>query len=117
MAIKDEALVRALRTLDVLGAKYKVITATGEEHGELEVVKPKSSEPRNQFKQLGYLDVVAALKVGDVAKLTIPDFMPPDDADRYRGTVASKACQLWGKGNTMTAWADDRQAIEILRIM
>jgi hypothetical protein len=117
MAIKDEALVRALRTLDVLGAKYKVITATGEEHGELEVVKRQSGEPRNHFKQLGYAEVVAALNVGDVAKLPLPSDMSPDNAERYRGTIASKACQLWGKGNTMTAWADDRQAIEILRIM
>lgn len=117
MAIKDEALVRALRTLDALEAKYKVITATGEEYGELELAQTEPLKPRNSFKTLGYLDVVAALKVGDVAKLPLSSGMSFENAEKYRGSVASKGCQLWGKGNTMTAWADDKQAIEILRIM
>ncbi len=117
MSIKEEALIKALRTLDALGAKYKVVTATGEEHGELQLAQTEPSKPRNTFKELGYIDVVAGLQVGDVAKLPLPSGMSPENAERYRGTVASKGCQLWGKGNTMTAWADDKQAIEILRIM
>ena len=117
MAIKDEALVRALRTLDALEAKYKVITATGEEYGELELAQTEPLKPRNKFKALGYSEVVAALKVGDVAKLPLPSGISFENAEKYRGSVASRGCKLWGKGNTMTAWADDKQAIEILRIM
>jgi hypothetical protein len=119
MSVKNEALTKALRTLDALGAKYKVVTATGEEFGDLVVKKApsgKPSVPRNDYKHLGYVEVVSTLKVGDVAVLPVPEELDKNGADKYRGTVASKANQLFGRGSAVTAWAEDRRAIEILRI-
>lgn len=102
MDIKQIAVTKALKILDALGAKYKVIL-DDQEYGTLETVAPRKRGPykrvNNYVKQLDYIDKVRALEPGDVLKFP---FDTADEARRFQSALSGRAGQIFGKGTCMT---------------
>jgi hypothetical protein len=113
--IKSSAVSRAVALLNAAGAKFKVITAEGEEFGELIVALPKvRTVTRNtQFEhgeRTAYIRAhLEGLKVGDT---TIVPWGPYGDG--LGNCVPPTAQALWGKRSYITETVDG--GTEILRV-
>lgn len=91
---------KAIALLNATGCKYKVIDPLGIEYGELKVEAPSTGRKKvNKFANTGYIDVIAAMKVGDVK-----EFTPPEGAmaEAFRKAIAGRASQLLGNGSVTT---------------
>ena len=108
-------LKEALRRLEAIGSKYAVISG-GETYGSLKIVLPTPEKPKKHartgldYKPL-YAKKMNSLKIGCVAVIDVPDGF---NVDFVRGTVASRACTMWGKGNSSTSRSGN--IIEVCRL-
>lgn len=113
MLIKDKALIHALKTLDALQCRYKVITPEGDEHGELQIAH--ENKRRNSLYPQGarssYLrPIMEPLKVGDAIVIPAGEF----EASILQHSVCAIAHKLWGASSYRTTLND--QSIELFRI-
>ncbi len=113
MLIKEKALMHALRTLDALQCKYKVITPAGDEYGDLQVVpeNKRRNSPYPPGARSSYLrPIIEPLKVGEAIVIPAGEF----DAGILQHSVCAIAHKLWGASSYRTSLND--QSIELFRI-
>ena len=114
MDIKKDAINKAIRLLDAVKAKYKIITEDGEEFGELEVmVKPKYSLRRRVFAETGYIEKIKPMAVGDVVTLSPPD---GSTCEQMRSAVCGTLNRMYGAGACMTTINKVTNQVEVLRV-
>ena len=110
-----KTILQAEKMLRATGCDYKIITASGEEFGNLEVV-PKKKRMMNPNREYGelvkhydqYIDYDAA--EGDVFEVP----RGPFTVEEVRSGVCSKLSKTWGNGTYTTAIAEDK--VQVLRI-
>ncbi len=113
--IQKTAIMRALRTLDVLGVPYAAII-DGETLGTLQVRQPDAPEERPRYKRgetmKHYLDKVQNLQPGETATIEAGPF----DLRVLAGHVSSAGFRLWGAGNYITQTEKGANAVTVLRL-
>lgn len=91
---------QAIKVLDLLGAKYKIVLPDGEEHGELKVVEEKKKTKRDlpSYGRLEtrnfFLPFVNGMKAGDVVVIDCIEF----DKRVIARDISSYYCNYKGKG-------------------
>lgn len=111
------AVQRAVLLLNAAKVEYAIRMPDGEILGALPVGK-KAGTPRrkvNDFRALvpGYIDQVAALEPGGVARWRVDAHL----ADPFRKCVASVATQRLGQGHCITAIVGEaKDIVEVLRV-
>lgn len=115
--IQRKELERAVRFIEALGCKFKVITAEGEEFGTLEV-KPEVDPKHRKASEYPYgeltkwyrpfIDFDAA--VGTVQLIPVGKY----PHHTIRSGVCATLTKAWGKDNYTTAVTGDM--VEVLRI-
>lgn len=107
-SIHQVAINRALTLLSAAGCKFKIITAEGDEYGELEVVAPQSRKPVRRDLGHLYVDKMNKLPVGGHLIFDHPE------PERLRSALSAKAATMWGNGAAITSREGNR--IELLRV-
>jgi hypothetical protein len=115
MNVVAKAAQQAITLLTALKADFKIILPTGEEYGNLEVVRPKE-RTRVQVNKRGslsaiYQPIIQEMQVGDVKVVPVPEGV---GVENMRGAIAAFAVTHWGKGASKTCVTD--QTVEILRV-
>jgi hypothetical protein len=116
MNVVAKAAQQAITLLNALKADFKIILPTGEEYGNLEVVRPKE-RTRVQHNKRGslfaiYEPIINSMQVGDVKVVAIPEGVAPE---HIRGAISGYASHHWGAGSAKTCVNDN--AVEILRVL
>lgn len=116
MNVVAKAAQQAIALLTALKADFKIILPTGEEYGNLEVVRPKE-RTRVQMNKRGslsavYLPIIESMKVGDVMTVPVPEHLV---AEHVRGAMAAYVSKNWGVGSAKTCINEN--AVEILRVL
>lgn len=116
MNVVAKAAQQAITLLNALKADFKIILPTGEEYGNLEVVRPKE-RTRVQHNKRGslfviYEPIIKSMRIGDVKAVTIPDGVAPE---HIRGAISGYASHHWGAGSAKTCVTGN--TIEILRVL
>jgi hypothetical protein len=91
---------QAIRVLDLLDAKYKIILPDGEEHGELKVAEQKKPNKRN-LPSYGHLETrkfftpfIKGMKAGDTVVIDCAQF----DKRVIARDISSYICNSLGGG-------------------
>ena len=102
------AFNRALRTLNALGAKYKIVLPNG---ASFEGLKTMETEQRTgKFAHTGYVDAVRAMEIGSVLVFETPEGGRPES---FRSAISGVASFAFGR-NACTTHLSGR-TVEILR--
>lgn len=115
MQVQQLALDRALKTLDALGAQYKIIMPDGSEHGVLTVTAAhRTRNMKYKFGERGeYLATfMDKMQPGDVAVIPLGQY----DLESLRSCASARAVGHWGKGSATVASDAKKQEIQVLRI-
>lgn len=116
MNVVAKAAQQAISLLNALKADFKIILPTGEEYGNLEIVRPKVFK-RIQHNKRGtligvYLPIIESMQVGDVRVVEVPEGINPD---HMRGAMTSYTSKQWGNGSAKTCVTE--KTVEILRVL
>jgi hypothetical protein len=116
MNVVAKAAQQAITLLNALKADFKIILPTGEEYGNLEVVRPKE-RTRVQHNKRGslsavYLPIIQSMQVGDVMVVAVPEGISPE---HMRGSMAGYANKNWGSSSAKTCITEN--TVEILRVL
>ena len=112
--VKTIALQHAIKTLNSVGAKYKIIAEDGSEYGTLVLGKQPKRQlefPMGQVREY-YLPFIKDMKAGQVAKIPAGVF----GLERIQGGVGAYASQTWGKKSVVTHQDEENGVVEVLRI-
>jgi hypothetical protein len=119
--VETKAALQAIKLLNAVGAKYKIIYPDGTEVGELVLAKVepegKKKITRRRDFSLAYgtyakliRPMLKSTDVGQVASIPIA----PYNAERLRSAATAIAHHLWGNGSHTSAIT--KTHVEILRI-
>lgn len=114
--IQTKATQQALRLLNALGAKYKIILPDATEYGELIVAKeePKKMRRKLRYPRGTFSSFLAPMfehtKVGDVVQIPIGEFKP----EHLRSAATAYTNHLWGPGSATSSVT--KQHIEVMRL-
>ena len=116
MNVVAKAAQQAISLLTALKADFKIILPTGEEFGNLEIVRPKD-RTRNMKHRRGalsdiYKPFIESMAVGDVVVIPVPEGIDPLD---MRGSMSAFASKNWGNGSAKTCINEN--TVEILRVL
>lgn len=118
--IEKHTLNKAIAILSALKVQYKVITADGDEYGELEVVHKKARTVQRRVQVGTYRDLftetLTKTPVGGVEQfsLALVKTIEGSDPELFRSALTAHASKLWGTGNYTSTITDTD--VEILRI-
>lgn len=118
--IEKHTLNKALVLLNALKVQYKVITAEGDEYGELEVVHRSGRKVTRRVKTGTYRDLFTELlsktPVGGVEQfsLALVNTIEGSSPELFRSALTAHASALWGVGNYTSTITDTD--VEILRL-
>lgn len=116
------SIQQAIKILNVTQCKFRIETSTGDIFGTLELTPPtpvvvtpkpvyKKRKPQRNYRQTGYLNKIAVMKIGDVEQFLPPPGAKPCDMQK---AVHSAAARLWGSGNYTTAL--NKTGVEVMRM-
>jgi hypothetical protein len=115
MNVVAKAAQQAIALLNALKADFKIILPTGEEYGNLEIVRPKIYKRNQNYKRgtlIGvFLPIIESMEVGDVRVVEVPEGIEPD---HMRGAMTGHISKRWGKGSAKTCV--NGNTVEILRV-
>lgn len=118
--IQKANIVRLINALDGAKASYKIILPDGTEYGTLETkpVKVKkagskaSPYPKGELK--AYVEgFISALELGEATEVPFGSY----DGHYVASACCSTAHALWGKQGSSCKRRDDRQAVQIQRLL
>lgn len=115
--VSEVAITRALALLKSVNAQFKIITADGQEHGDLEVVQPKERKRQKGLYGYGelnhyFLPLVEKMKPGEQVNVPFDRY----ECERLRGALSAWLVKKWGKGNTITSVNRESKVVEVLRV-
>lgn len=118
-AVQNQIATRAIRMLDAVGARYKVILPDDTEFGDLIVMPPKLRTRKDRgalHEELRTEEKLTNMKVGDVVEFPLTEAAIADGLSRegLQGIIASACTKYLGKGNFSTHM--EGSVIEVLRI-
>ncbi len=114
--LQKRELAKAVKLIEMLGCKYKVITPDGEEFGGLTVVQPKPPRTKRNFSfPYGtvaeyfkpFIDI--NLKVGEVIEIPKGNFK----VEVLRSGVCSYLTRVWGRKTYVTMMTKD--TVQVMR--
>lgn len=103
------------------GVKFKIILPTGQEFGELEVVKEKTrtrvvSKNRPYGSLRSYIaPFLEGMKAGDVCVIPLATDIPDFDSKKLMSNVSAYCCGNWGNGCAIVA-PTPNGGVEVMRI-
>ena len=113
--IQLKELQRAIKFIEAIGCKYKIIAPDGAEFGELELKPPKAKREHAYGEMTSFarsnLDLRA--EIGSVQQIFVPAKYKPANIQATACHILTKA---WGKDNYATSLDSNTASIEILRI-
>lgn len=117
MSLQNAAVERAINMLNAVGAQFKIITADGQEYGQLTVAQPKQRKTKVYLRPVGelhayYSPFIVDVKPGEAVQVPFG----PYEAEDVRGPITAWCCSHWGKGNYMTVVNRDKRCVEVLRV-
>jgi len=114
--IQTKAINQALRILNAVGAKYKIIMPDATEYGELIIAKPEVKKyrrtlrhPRGTFSAF-LAPLFENMKIGDVKQIPFGEFKP----EHLRSAATAYANHLWGPGSHTSTVT--KHHVELMRI-
>lgn len=118
--IQQKALTSAIKWLTAAGAKFAIIDADGNKHGELPIAEPPAKPKRKTTVPQGaYVKeakpLIEKLEPGNMAEIAVPEWA--HSADSFRSSICAMAGSLWGKDNYMTTVVrrDTGPVVQVLR--
>jgi hypothetical protein len=115
MQVQQIALDRALKSLDVLGAQYRVILPDGSSYGTLEVMPERKRAARSfEYGEITayFLSQVESMQPGDCISISGDKFGP----EQVRKTISAWAARHWGPGSVITSVTREANIVEVLRV-
>ena len=121
--VARNSIQQAVKILNANECHFRIETALGEVFGDLKLTPPapavlsqpkpahKKRRAKRNYRQTGYLNKLAVMKVGDVEQFSPPAGHKPCEMQK---AVHSAAARLWGSGNYTTAL--NKTVVEIMRI-
>jgi hypothetical protein len=115
---------KAISTLTALqnhGVKFKVITPTGQEFGELEVVKEKvRTRVVSKLRPMGTIrkyisPFLEDMKAGEIRVVPMTNDIPDFNSKKLLSSISGYCCQKWGNGHAVVAPTADG-GVEVLRV-
>ena len=113
--LQQRELQKALRLIESMGCKFKVITPDGESFGDLVIAEQKKKRPRSLHFPFGSMSayykpfIDLNLKVGDVIEIPYSKFKK----EKLRSSICSYLIKHWGKGAYTTMQSNG--AVQIMR--
>lgn len=119
--LKQRVLLDALKRIDNLGVRYKIIAPDGAEYGTLMAVQPQPEKQRKRkppkYERNALRDYVLGfigkMAPGDEVTVPVGDF----DIKAVQSSLSSRAGSLWGEGNYLTTRDSKRTGVTILRVV
>lgn len=114
--LQKRELARAVKLIEMLGCKYKVISPDGEEFGGLTVVIPKPPRPKRNLRlpygtvaeyYKPFIDV--NLNVGEVIEIPKGNFK----VELLRSGICSYLTRVWGNKTYVTMMTKD--TVQVMR--
>jgi len=113
--------ISTLTALQNYGVKFKVILPTGQEFGELEVVKEKTrTRIVSKLRPMGTIrkyisPFLEDMKAGDIRVVPMSKDIPDFDSKKLLSSISGYCCQKWGNGCSVVAPTADG-GVEVLRV-
>jgi len=113
--------INTLAAFQKQGVKFKVILSTGEEFGELEVVKEKiRTRVVSKLRPMGTIrkyisPFLEDMKAGDIRVVPMSKDIPDFDSKKLLSSISGYCCQKWGNGCSVVAPTPDG-GVEVLRV-
>ena len=113
--IQLKELQRAIKFIEAIGCKFKIITPEGEEFGVLELKPPKPKRDHAHGEITNFVKANLDLKaeIGSVQQIFVPVKYKPLNIQATTCHILSKE---WGKENYTTCLNKNTASIDILRI-
>jgi hypothetical protein len=108
--LKTIAAERIARQLENLGCSFKIITADGEEFGDLTVVTKSKRVPINAT--VNYVDQLKNIAIGESRVISYGEL----DAIKVQAAMCSFMHKTFGSGTYMTGLDRNAGTVEILRL-
>lgn len=120
MSVKEKALNQALILLRAIGAQFAIIV-DGQQHGDLQVVKPKRGGGERQRNAPAYRwhDIYNPwLETAKPGSCFVHLCDSHEQAESLRGSISSRVVRKFGHGSVMTTITpvDDKFKVEALVI-
>lgn len=113
--------ISTLSALQKFGVKFKVILSTGQEFGDLEVIKEKTRtrvvsklRPRGAIRNY-IAPFLEGMEAGDIRVVPMATDIPDFDSKKLMGSVSGYCCHAWGNGQAVVAPTPDG-GVEVLRV-
>lgn len=119
---KQQALIRARVLLKAAGVEYIIVTPEGVQHvhGELVLAPKKESHKSRGIKKYDYTGiykpVFATMQAGDVREFSVPIGAPIVLSDLAKA-LSGAAVHAWGAGNAIVSSNNEKQVVEVLRVV
>ena len=113
--------ISTLTALQNHGVKFKVILSTGQEFGDLEVVKPKArTRVVSKLRPMGTIrkyisPFLEDMKAGEIRVVPMTNDIPDFNSKKLLSSISGYCCQKWGNGHAVVAPTADG-GVEVLRV-
>ena len=113
--VKQATLTKAINFLNAVGAKYAIIDADGNKHGDLEVVEAKTAPRKYPHAEMStYVGKhLANMSITDVVEIPFDKY----EGSEVRSAAVSWGCYHWGNGAITTSTNKDKKVVEVLRVL
>ncbi len=113
--------ISTLTAFQKQGVKFKVITPTGQEFGDLEVVKEKiRKRVVSKLRPMGTIrkyisPFLDGMKAGDIRVVPMSTDIPDFNSKKLLSSISGYCCQKWGNGCAVVA-PTANGGVEVLRV-
>lgn len=119
LAVQEKKLKEAIHVLNLVGARYKVITPDGTEYGDLEVKAPRKETTKGGFPRYRHGETreffkgeLSGMKAGDAKVIPCGNY----DPRVISRDISSYCCQMVGRESVTVLTDRDNNLVEVLAL-